>query len=181
MCGLWGFNNQGKLDLDTVARIIEAADERGGHAYGVFGIRKNGQHFTYKSSGRSNTRLLLALIGDAKLVIGHSRLATSGDLSLLNAQPIITPGGVLVHNGNVEGHTEIMQRLNYQPFTRNDSEAIAPMILNSEAYNHLVGAFLFIRIKDLKAELITYKNRLPLVEAEINGVTYYCSKEWRRY
>jgi glucosamine 6-phosphate synthetase-like amidotransferase/phosphosugar isomerase protein len=181
MCGVWGFDNRGTLDLTVVKEIIERADERGGHSYGIFGLKQNGDQFCYKSHGRSNSDLILNLVKDARVVIGHSRLATSGDLNLFNSQPIVTTDGVLVHNGNIPMSDLIYERYGYRPSTNNDSEALIPMILNKESIDNIEGAFLFLKIDYTSHELIKYNSGLPLFEEQIKDVTYYCSKKWVKY
>lgn len=181
MCGIWGFNSNGKVDLTIVQEIIEKADERGGHSFGVFGLKQNGDQFCYKAQGRSDVSFLVDLVKDAKVVIGHSRLATSGDHSIFNSQPIVTLDGVLVHNGNIPFSELIYKLYDYHPVTNNDSEALIPMILDDQDVIEIDGAFLFLKIDYTSYELIKYNSGLPLYETELNEVTYYCSKKWEKY
>ena len=53
-----------------------------------------------------------------------------------NAQPLINQGAVIAHNGIVREHRKIMQRLEYQPITDNDSEALLAIMMSSRDWQN---------------------------------------------
>lgn len=177
MCGLWGF--EGKPNVNDLREIIRRADERGGHGYGFFGITKEGKHVYHVSHGRVNVDLLVTLAKGCVIGVGHSRLITGGDYQILNSQPVVGDGIVLVHNGNIENHREIMRHYGYEPRTSLDSEALIPLIENEMDHICLDAAFIAIKFTKYENQLIIYAKSLPLVSHTTQGTKYYCSKEWK--
>jgi predicted glutamine amidotransferase len=163
-----------------VSELISLADDRGGHSYGIYAIRNDNTHFVFKSHGRSDIGLLLSMIKNCQTVIGHSRLATSGDLNLLDTQPIVNKNDVIVHNGNIPFAEVVYKLYNYTPVTNNDSEALIPMINDGEEIS-IEGAFLHLKLDYGSHKLTSYENHLPLYQKTINETTYYCSKKWEKY
>lgn len=181
MCGLWGFNNSynSKININIAKDIILKADERGGHSFGIYGIKHNNDELIFKSNGRvdNNIDSILDLIRNCKYVIGHSRLATSGDISLFNSQPIFTRDGAIVHNGNVIDYKQIYSQFNYTPITDNDSEAMI-LKLKNELDITDPHAFLFIKKYEYVSELLVNNNGLPLFKKTHNNIDYFCSKNF---
>lgn len=175
MCGIWGF--EGRPARNTLKSIISKADERGGHSFGFFGITPKNEQVYLKMNGRADIELLAELALKCEIGIGHSRLATSGDLQLINSQPLLYFNVAIVHNGNIDEHEEIMARHNYSPRTKVDSEAIIPMLINDNV--QVDGAFLAIKYDEYSHTLISYNQLLPLIKSNEGGTNYYCSKEWR--
>lgn len=174
MCGIWAF--EGKPNIREVATIIERADERGGHGYGIFGIRPDNMHIYLVAHGRPDPQELARLVSDCSLCIGHSRLITGGDYQIANSQPVLGDGIAIVHNGNIENHQAIMAELGYTPRTSLDSEALIPLIEHFRA--NITGAWIAIRYTKYSARLMAYNDGLPLYTKRKNNTIYYCSKQW---
>ena len=62
------------------------------------------------------------------MVLGHTRLVTSGDACLNNNQPIVHDGIILVYDGIVVNDQELWQKIGFAPETEFDSEVIAAFI-----------------------------------------------------
>mgnify|MGYP001599499096 CR=1 FL=1 len=175
MCGIWGFN--GKPEVAHLRAIIKRADERGGHGFGFFGITKSNNHIYHVSHGRVDIDLLIGFANKCDIGIGHSRLVTSGDMQIINSQPVLGDGIAVVHNGNINDYIEIMNSLRYQPRTRLDSEALIPMIKNNAT--NINGAYLAIQYNRYDHKLIAYNRILPLKHQRHKETDYYCSKIWQ--
>tara|TARA_Y100001972_G_C7644395_1_gene323753 strand:+ start:368 stop:925 length:558 start_codon:yes stop_codon:yes gene_type:complete len=181
MCGIWGYNTTDykSLDLHWVEQIIKKADERGGHSYGVYGITKNNKHIVLKQDGRANIKTIMKLLKNCVVAIGQSRLATSGNLDLVNTQPLLVKNMVIVHNGNILDYKKIMQNYNYNPVTNLDTEALVPIIKNNDLKNsNIVGSVLYLTLKEYSYTLEDYCYNLPLIKKTKNNNIYYCSKKW---
>ena len=185
MCGIWGFDvsKSGMWDEDFVEDMIKRADERGGHSYGFYGIKANGEHIYFKEEGRARPLLIMELIKDCVVVIGQSRLATSGGIDLFNAQPLVTKDYAIVHNGNIENYKAIMEYYKYRPTTELDTEALVPVMRSGDEIN-VKGSYLALKLEEYEWVLKYYTHGLPLVQARIELAPdvineYFCSKEWR--
>ena len=186
MCGIWGYktNDYKTLNKEWIKDIINKADERGGHSYGFYGIKSNGEHVTFKEEGRARTGLIMEMIKNCVVVIGQSRLATSGKINLFNSQPLQTKDNVIVHNGNILDYKNIMNKYNYTPHTELDTEAIIPLLNNHKLKDiSIKGSFLHLKLKEYDWSLKYYSNGLPLIKVKEHHKTkiineYYCSKKW---
>lgn len=178
MCGIWAF--EGKPSIHHLSKMIIKADERGGHGYGFYGITKNNEHKAFYAHGRADVGLLLDVAQDCVIGIGHSRLVTSGDKQLHNAQPVLNRNIAMVHNGNVKNYKGIDKEYKYNRRTALDSESLIPLIKNEKLYDSdIEGVVVYILFKDTKHALGVYqKGDYPLFKHSQNNTNYYCSKQW---
>lgn len=171
MCGVYGFS--GKPDPGILAMIIQLADDRGGHGYGFYGVGK--QEVSFKKSGRVDVSFVVSILRDMSVAIGHSRLATSGEIDLVHAQPIAFRGGAVVHNGNIPDYEKIARHFNI-PVGNLDSELVAGFMERGINMHVIPDPFAILAIRDKM--LYAFVNGLTLVRREYQGTTYYCSKAW---
>src|SRR5690606_8766198 len=88
----------------------------------------------------------------ADLGIGHTRWATHGGVTELNAHPHVSQGVALVHNGIIENHEqqrERLQTLGYAFESQTDTEVIAHLIHHYLTQGHDLLAALQRAVKDL--------------------------------
>jgi glutamine phosphoribosylpyrophosphate amidotransferase len=130
MCGIFGY--VGKVPEVMLMELALLAESRGPHAFGLL-YWKDGLHIC-KETGKIGNKLahLQTAVG-AAWMIGHCRLATSGNQADVNdTQPLLVDGQAIAHNGNVNQYTELYEGHGYTPYTANDSEALL-MLLASQA------------------------------------------------
>jgi glutamine---fructose-6-phosphate transaminase (isomerizing) len=135
MCGVFGFvsyDGQGP-DLKALAKIAEATMARGPHAFGFAWLDWSGRLKMFKRTGRIVDHLgLLAMVADARILVGHCRWATHGDpKNNLNNHPHPADGGWIVHNGVVSNHEELSVEYDLHPVTDCDSEVLGLLIAGS--------------------------------------------------
>jgi glucosamine--fructose-6-phosphate aminotransferase (isomerizing) len=114
MCGIIGYVGQREaapILLDGLSRL----EYRGYDSVGIAVLDESGDIAIHKRVGKLGG-LASALSGDTPAGhqgIGHTRWATHGKPSDINAHPHSDCGGdvVMIHNGIVENHEELRQRL----------------------------------------------------------------------
>lgn len=188
MCGIWGFS--GKFNADQLRAIIELADERGGHSFGVYGIHKSGRHLVFKADGRADPDTILQLLEGCIIGVGQSRLATSGDRSMRSTQPVYDKKGVAVHNGHIHDLDKVARGFGYDQSPDLDSEVILGLHVEQDpmtkkAFHRRAGeigdsAYIYLHLPT--RQIISYSKKNPLYtnEGEIAECTYWCSKEWQQ-
>ena len=132
MCGVFGFisdDNSGP-DLDRLREIARVTQTRGTDAYGFAWIDSRNRMHAFRQTGAIGDNLdTLDMLGDARLIIGHTRYATQGDPDdNINNHPHPCDGGWLVHNGMIPDYERIMRRMALRGVSRCDSELLALII-----------------------------------------------------
>src|SRR4051812_46672298 len=113
MCGIVGYigNKPGK---DIVLKGLEALEYRGYDSAGIALVNGN-EAKVFKQVGRVKGLVdeVRDQPADAGLVIGHTRWATHGSVTIQNAHPQANNAETIfvVHNGIIENFTEIRERL----------------------------------------------------------------------
>ncbi len=137
MCGIVGAIAQ----RDVVPVLIEGLkrlEYRGYDSSGIAIVEEETMR-RVRRTGRVSEMETAALAEGfhAELGIGHTRWATHGGVTELNAHPHMSQGVALVHNGIIENHEEQRERLQalgYQFESQTDTEVIAHLI-----HHHLAG------------------------------------------
>jgi glucosamine--fructose-6-phosphate aminotransferase (isomerizing) len=181
MCGIVGYigNNSG---TEIVLKGLEALEYRGYDSAGIALV--NGEKSeVFKQVGRVSG--LINTVEQSKpeapLVIGHTRWATHGGVTIENAHPQYNSDQTIyaVHNGIIENYLELRERLKNEGYTfssQTDTEVVPNLIdyylkqLNSfeaafeAALNDVRGAYSIVAISTKQPDTL-YAARLssPLV------------------
>lgn len=143
MCGIVGYIGQRSAEPIVLAGL-EALEYRGYDSAGLAAIENGGATVT-KQVGR--VQALRQALPDqnftAHLAIGHTRWATHGAPTSLNAHPHANTDRSIyvVHNGIIENYVElkrILQGKGYQFVSETDTEVIPHLI---DYYDHQFGSF----------------------------------------
>ena len=196
MCGIIGV--VGSPDtLSTLLEGLQRLEYRGYDSAGIALVRA-GQ--TWRVRAAAGTESVAALRLECEHApagftsgIGHTRWATHGAPEAVNAHPHLDCSGniAIIHNGIIENHTEIQERLEAQGhvFTSvTDSEVLAHLIEEARAEGlelldavrqslHTVrGAFALAAMDATEPDVIVAARRIsPLVVGTAPGVTYLAS------
>src|ERR1051325_2633147 len=110
MCGIVG----AVATRDVVPILIEGLrrlEYRGYDSAGVAGVNGSKQRPPPRGPGAELAKLASAQGLHGNIGIGHTRWATHGVPSERNAHPHVSGGVSVVHNGIIENHDEVRDRL----------------------------------------------------------------------
>src|SRR5438552_15482395 len=134
MCGIVGYVGEREaapILLDGVARCEYRGCDRVGRAV----LEENGEISIHKREGKLDglTSRLLGATPSGHQGIGHTRWATHGKPSDINAHPHTDCTGdvVVIHNGIVENYQQLKQQLlasGHKSPSETDTEVVAPLL-----------------------------------------------------
>ncbi len=188
MCGIFGYIGKKPQAAQTVLDGLKTLEYRGYDSWGI-AVKIGEKLKIEKHTGK---------IGDASTIlpksdlgIGHTRWATHGGVTDVNAHPHLDCNAKLavVHNGIVENNTEIKKELEakgHKFISETDTEVISHLIeehfKTHDFYNSVRLAFL--KLQGLNAivvanaetrEIIVAKNGSPLVLGESKDALFVAS------
>ncbi len=178
MCGIVGYIGY-KNAQEVILNGLKTLEYRGYDSSGI--CIYNGNLVTEKSKGKlealSNKLNKSPITGN--LGIGHTRWATHGEPSDINAHPHLNKDGTIavVHNGIIENYLELKDELiqkGYNFISQTDTEVIAHLLdmfyegnLLDALYkttSKLVGAYALVVVaKDSPNEIVAVRKDSPLV------------------
>ncbi|PKL31422.1 glutamine--fructose-6-phosphate transaminase (isomerizing) [Candidatus Saccharibacteria bacterium HGW-Saccharibacteria-1] len=130
MCGIVGYI--GERDAQGILTSgLRRLEYRGYDSAGIVTIDSSGQTTLLREKGKVSEldKLVLSHENHDKVGIGHTRWATHGEPSEINAHPHQAGDIYLVHNGIIENYKELKAELKDHNFvSETDSEVLAAMI-----------------------------------------------------
>lgn len=188
MCAIFGFiaRNDSAVNVSTLAAIVKGNICRGGHAFGLSWIDADGRLHCYKQSGRLTDHLpVLRLATGSRVLIGHLRYATHGDVSdNINNHPHASDGGWIVHNGVIGNYRQLVREQNLPIVTRCDSEVLGLMIEQgsgrlitrcAESIAQAEGNLCMMGLWARPANLIVARRGNPLHLSDTTAGVYFAS------
>ena len=111
MCGIIGYVGKEKKSLHVLIKGLKNLEYRGYDSAGV-ALKDKEEIITIKAQGKiENLENKLEGIKQTKLGIGHTRWATHGEATEVNAHPHQAGDIVIVHNGIIENYERIKNNL----------------------------------------------------------------------
>lgn len=183
MCGIVGYMGS-KDAYPILIKGLQRLEYRGYDSAGVALLNANNELRVYKQVGKVAALEALAREQDitGSLGIAHTRWATHGEPSTVNAHPIYSQSKhiVIVHNGIIENYREIKSKLielGYEFQSDTDTEVIVQLIEHRKqelqsglfaavksALSSLIGAYAIAVIdKDEPDAMVVARNSSPLV------------------
>ena len=182
MCGLtgwFGLNLPDKHKQEELFRLLmRKAQVRGTDSFGV--AFAQGQNTTVHrglgpvSKWLAKDRQRVRRIARSSIVVGHTRAASRGDVTLRNAHPFRVGDWIGAHNGCLQNSMELMVSARYTPRGETDSEEALTWLvsegLTADAFRKLHGSFAMTIVKADATELIiAVDSRTPFAIAEVGG------------
>lgn len=196
MCGIVGFTGDTQAAhvlLDGLSKL----EYRGYDSAGIAVRDGDGETAVIKAKGKLEVLKHMTNNGDAvhgSCGIGHTRWATHGEPSALNAHPHASDDDnvVAVHNGIIENYQELREKLiksGYSFNSQTDTEVAVKLIdyyykkYNQGPVDSIARAMIRIRgsyalcvmFKDYAGEIYTARKDSPMIIGIANGETYVAS------
>lgn len=196
MCGIVGFigkHQAAPILLDSLSKL----EYRGYDSAGLAVRNGDADIEVVKAKGR--LKVLAEKTNDGKAMqgtcgIGHTRWATHGEPSEINAHPHHSDDGnvVAVHNGIIENYQELRDKLakkGYEFYSQTDTEVAVKLIdyyykkyegTPVDAINHAMirirGSYaLAVMFKEYPEEIYVARKDSPMILATANGESYVAS------
>ncbi len=155
MCGIIGLLSEHRDVVPELLDGLKRLEYRGYDSIGVATLNPNGELERRRTEGKlaALSKLLHRKPLSGFIGLGHTRWATHGAPSEINAHPHATPEAAIVHNGIIENFQEIKTRLLTEGRcfeTQTDSEVVV----------HLVSQ----KIRQGLEPLAAVRETLPLLE-----------------
>lgn len=196
MCGIVGFTGDSQAAhvlLDGLSKL----EYRGYDSAGIAVRDGDGETAVIKAKGKLEVLKHMTNNGDAvhgSCGIGHTRWATHGEPSTLNAHPHASDDEnvIAVHNGIIENYQELREKLvknGYSFNSQTDTEVAVKLIdyyykkYDHEPVDSIARAMIRIRgsyalcvmFKDYAGEIYTARKESPMIIGIANGETYVAS------
>ena len=180
MCGIIGYNGK-KNAIPILIEGLKKLEYRGYDSSGIAYFIDN-EIKIFKEKGRISELEKLLVDDKPTIGIGHTRWATHGKPSKINAHPHRVGKVTLVHNGIIENYNVLKEELKkkgYQFQSETDTEVATALIdslyqendnkleILEEAKNLLKGSYAFvIMFDDCKDTLYALREGSPLIVAK---------------
>ena len=132
MCGIVGYVGNNNNAIDILMEGLSSLEYRGYDSAGISVVDSNKEIITFKTEGKlENLKNLIQDNISSNIGIGHTRWATHGAPSDINAHPHFTERLSLVHNGIIENYKDIKKDLinkGYKFLSETDTESVANLI-----------------------------------------------------
>ncbi|MBR3281805.1 MAG: glutamine--fructose-6-phosphate transaminase (isomerizing) [Ruminococcus sp.] len=196
MCGIVGFTG----DLQAAPILLDGLSKleyRGYDSAGIAVRDGDGDTEIVKAKGKLEELKKMTNNGDAvngTCGIGHTRWATHGEPSALNAHPHASDDEnvIAVHNGIIENYQELKEKLvksGYEFKSQTDTEVavklidyyfkkygLGPVDSIARAMIRIRGSYaLCVMFKDFPGEIYTARKDSPMIIGISNGETYVAS------
>jgi len=187
MCGIVGYLGPSQHSVQVVLEGLKRLEYRGYDSAGVSFIDEHNKMQFYKKAGKLDN--LKAELADKNLIsrtcIGHTRWATHGGVTDVNAHPHSNEYLSIIHNGIIENAHEIKARLEKVGVkfkSETDSESFLELVtyeLNqglpileaiAKSFKQIHGNSSFVVLYPKTGEIYAVKRGAPLV-AGLNDVT----------
>lgn len=176
MCGIYAYSGKKRNATTAVFDGLKRLDYRGYDSWGI-AIVKNDKILLTKHVGKVDRNLLK--LPKSAIAMGHTRWATHGAVTDLNAHPHFSSDKsfVLAQNGIMENHETVKKNLfrkYYKFISQTDTEVIVRLIEEErkkqndivtairKAFNKLKGRNTII-VLTVKEQIIAVRNGSPLV------------------
>lgn len=178
MCGIIGYIGHRNVE-DVLLKGLQTLEYRGYDSAGIVMLDKNGNAHIRKCVGKVQNLIdqcqSQAKV-DALYGMGHTRWATHGGVTDVNAHPHKSGKVTLIHNGIIENYQELIRKYQLQDklISQTDTEVVAalldlfyegdPVDSIRKVISEIKGTFAFgIIFADIKDKMFAVRNVSPII------------------
>lgn len=114
MCGIYGWSLPDAAGVTPEQKAVLAAllgsqnDNRGGDSFGIYYV--NGEQKILRGLGKCIDGIAWPTLSTARVLLGHTRKATTGATTVANAHPYEIDNLIGAHNGMISNHEEMNRK-----------------------------------------------------------------------
>lgn len=177
MCGIFGYVGKRDNGLELVVKGLQKLEYRGYDSWGV-ATELDGKLFIEKKVGKiSEAKIEDFADKKTSLAIGHTRWATHGGVTDINAHPHFSSDKkvAVVHNGIIENYEEIREELGRENFISDTDTEVIPQLISKylkemsfkeavqKAVQRFTGRYAIVAIAVGENLLIAARRGSPLI------------------
>ena len=121
MCGIFGLVTHSVVNKNDLEKLVLHSRQRGRDSSGLISIDE-GKYAVHRADYDVKKLLMSVKPYSSPLVLGHSRLITSG---LGDNQPVVRGDVCVIHNGIIVNDEEVWSKVKSERILKIDSEVIA--------------------------------------------------------
>lgn len=179
MCGIFGYVGKKTNAPDIVLQGLKRLEYRGYDSWGVAAIPLKGNKIAVKKKAGKIGNATVTDLPQSSLAFGHTRWATHGGVTDINAHPHLDCTGTIaiIHNGIFENYENVKKNLRkkgHKFISETDTEVAVHLIEEyaktisfseavRKAFNHMEGLNAIIVVDVRAGTLIAARNGSPLV------------------
>lgn len=192
MCGIYGYNGSSKDAANIVLSGLKSLDYRGYDSWGI-AVLDDHKIFVQKDIGKIED-IKKTNLPFSNLSLGHTRWATTGGVSQVNAHPHFSTDKsfALVQNGIVENYLQIKSDLIKKGYifkSETDTEVIVKLIEETqkttknllkavkEVFPKLEGRNTIALLDSKNHQIIAVRNGSPLIIGKDDKNNYFISSD----
>jgi len=193
MCGIVGhIGGPNENTVDVILGGLTRLEYRGYDSAGICIKNHNNKFEIYKKIGKIDNlkNYLKEFTPKASIGIGHTRWATHGGVTDINAHPHGNEDVALIQNGIIENYVYLKEKLKlggYNFVSETDTEVFLALVNNyyqkgkdlfnsvREAFVQLKGNFAFVVMDRSSEKIVAIKRGAPLVCGEKGGELFVSS------
>jgi glucosamine--fructose-6-phosphate aminotransferase (isomerizing) len=191
MCGIFGYVGHQSNAAEIVLSGLKRLEYRGYDSWGIAAVPSSGAHIAVKKKAGKIGDATVNDLPKSTLAFGHTRWATHGGVTDINAHPHLDCSGTiaLIHNGIFENYEQIKKKLvarGHKFRSETDTEVAVHLVEEyaksmmftkavQKAFNDMSGLNAII-VTDVKDHtLIAARNGSPLVVGFGDGENFLAS------
>jgi glucosamine--fructose-6-phosphate aminotransferase (isomerizing) len=191
MCGIFGYVGHKTTAPSIILSGLKSLEYRGYDSWGIAAVPQQDSKIIVKKKAGKIGDATVSDFPSSRFAFGHTRWATHGGVSDINAHPHLdcTKTIAIIHNGIIENYQEIKEKLlkkGHRFVSETDTEVAVHLIEEyakhmlfskavQKAFNEMTGLNAFIVMNSGANQFVAVRNGSPLVVGFGTGENFLAS------